>query len=320
MNAMLIRMSPPWLLPEREATDECDFVSRRRFLQTTLAAAAGAALLDCGDSPIDPRVAGTIPKTSPPYPFPRNARYTLDRKLTRELVAAQYNNFYEFSAGKDVWQHTQRFLTSGWSLDVTGLVAKPLHFSIDELLHRFAPEERLYRHRCVEAWSMAVPWSGFPLSKLLALAEPKHEARYVRFVSFSDAAQQPGVAKQPWYPWPYYEGLRIDEAMHELTFLATGIYGHPLPKQHGAPIRLVVPWKYGYKSAKSITRIELTAEKPHTFWNDLAPAEYSFQSNVDPHAPHPRWSQESERLIGSWDVRRTMKYNGYGALVGSLYG
>ena len=166
---------------------------------------------------------------------------------------------------------------------------------------------------------MAVPWSGFPLSLLLRAAEPLHSARYVRFVSFADRAQMPGIAARPWEAWPYYEGLRLDEAMHELTFVATGVYGHALPKQHGAPVRIVVPWKYGYKSPKSVVRIELTAERPHTFWEDRAPMEYPFESNVDPTMPHPRWSQWTERLIGTFDVRRTQPFNGYGDLVKSLY-
>jgi len=166
---------------------------------------------------------------------------------------------------------------------------------------------------------MVVPWRGFPLSRLLLAAEPKHEARFVRFTTFADRTQMPAVNARPWDHWPYYEGLRLDEAMHDLTFVATGIYGHALPKQHGAPVRIVVPWKYGYKSPKSVVKIELLAEQPQTFWSDLAPAEYPFESNVDPTRPHPRWSQVSERLLGTWDVRRTEKYNGYAAQVAHLY-
>ena len=166
---------------------------------------------------------------------------------------------------------------------------------------------------------MAVPWSGFPLRRLLAASEPQHAARYVRFVSLADPATQPGVAAKTWRPWPYVEGLRIDEAMHDLTFVATGIYGHALPKQHGSPVRIVVPWKYGYKSPKSVVRIELVSERPHTFWESIAPTEYPFESNVNPTQPHPRWSQETERLIGTFDVRRTLAYNGYSKQVAMLY-
>ncbi|HEX8153497.1 MAG TPA: protein-methionine-sulfoxide reductase catalytic subunit MsrP, partial [Thermoanaerobaculia bacterium] len=281
---------------------------------------ATLALTACAtDSPSRDDVAKTIPPAAPPYPLPRNPRFTLDRPLTDEIVAATYNNFYELTPRKDVWRRTADFRTDPWRVEVTGLVAKPFTMSVDELLRAMPLEERLYRHRCVEAWSMAVPWSGFPLARLLARAEPRHDARFVRFVSFSDPAQMPGMKEQPWYPWPYYEGLRIEEAMHELTFVATGIYGHALPKQHGAPIRLVVPWKYGYKSPKAIVRIELTGRQPKTFWNDLAPVEYPFLSNVDPAVPHPRWSQATEKLIGTNDVRRTMAFNGYGDLVRALY-
>jgi sulfoxide reductase catalytic subunit YedY len=240
------------------------------------------------------------------------------RALTDEQIAARYNNFYELTPDKDVWRHTGTLRTDPWSVEVTGLVAKPRVWTMEELL-RIPHEERVYRHRCVEAWAMVVPWSGFPLARLLRAAEPAHAARYVRFTSLHDPAQMPNVAAQPWQKWPYTEGLRLDEAMHDLTLLATGIYGHALPKQHGAPVRIAVPWKYGYKSPKSVVKIELTAEQPRTFWNDLAPVEYPFESNVDPMTPHPRWSQLTERLIGTADVRRTLPFNGYGELVRYLY-
>ena len=226
------------------------------------------------------------------------------RAMTDERVAAKYNNFYELTPEKDVWRYVDRLRTDGWTVEVTGLVSKPRTYSIDEL-NRFGLEERVYRHRCVEAWSMVVPWRGFPLRKLLLASEPRHAAKFVRFIS-----QQVDGA-DPRQPWPYVEGLRIDEAMHELTLVATGIYGHALPKQHGAPVRIVVPWKYGYKSPKSVVRIELVAGQPRTFWESLAPVEYPFESNVDPSRPHPRWSQATERLIGTWDVRRTLAFNGY---------
>lgn len=241
-----------------------------------------------------------------------------ERALTAEAVAARYNNFYEFTSGKDVWRYVDNFRTDRWSVEVSGLVAKARKWSLEELL-RLAHEERVYRHRCVEAWSMVVPWRGFPLSRLLLASEPLHSARFVRLTSFADPSMQPSVKERPWDHWPYTEGLRLDEAMHDLTFVATGIYGHALPKQHGAPVRIVVPWKYGYKSPKSVVKIELTAEQPRTFWNDLAPTEYGFLSNVDPTQPHPRWSQLTERLIGTTDVRRTIAFNGYGAQVAHLY-
>jgi sulfoxide reductase catalytic subunit YedY len=241
-----------------------------------------------------------------------------ERALTDPAVAARYNNFYEFTSGKDVWRLVDRFRTDRWSVEVTGLVAKPRTWTLEELL-RMPREERIYRHRCVEAWSMVVPWTGVPLSRLLMASEPTHAARFVRFTTFSDPAQMPAVAARPWDHWPYTEGLRIDEAMHDLTMVVTGIYGRELPKQHGAPVRIVVPWKYGYKSPKSVVKIEVVATQPRTYWNDLAPAEYPFYSNVDPVTPHPRWSQLTERLIGTADVRRTLPFNGYEQQVRNLY-
>ena len=310
---MLVRIREPWdFIAERDATPEHVYLSRRGFLALTLLAACGPAKGPAG-------VAATIPKARPPYPFTRNPKYTLDRELTEETIAGAYNNFYEFTSEKDVWRHTGGFRPEPWTIEIGGLVSKPFTISIDELLKSMPLEERLYRHRCVEAWAMAVPWSGFPLARLLERAEPKGNARYVRFISFSDPAQMPGVKEQAWYPWPYYEALRIEEAMHELAFVATGIYGHALPKQHGAPVRIVIPWKYGYKSPKSIVRIELVEQQPHTFWSDLAPREYPFQSNVNPLMPHPRWSQATERMIGTLTVKRTLPFNGYETLVASLY-
>lgn len=314
---MLIRPQRPWLLSEREATSEAVFLSRRKFLAASSLAFAGLA---CDRKSDDAVLRATLPRASAPYPFARNPRFTLDRPLTDELIAAQYNNFYEFGDVKDgVWKSARAFSTSPWTLEVTGLVAKPRRYSLEDLYRTFAFEERVYRHRCVEAWAMAVPWTGFPLRALLEAAEPQFNARFVRFISFSDPRQMSGVRQQQWYPWPYYEALQIDEAMNELTMLVAGVYGHALPKQHGAPVRLVVPWKYGYKSAKSIVRIELVEQRPHTFWNDVVPSEYSFQSNVDPRLPHPRWSQASERMIGTFDVRATLPYNGYGKWVEHLY-
>ncbi len=284
---------------------------------------AGAA---AGDGPSLPRphpALATIEAGSPNedlYPAQRNARYTLDRPLTDEIVAATSNNFYEFSTTKGaVWRLVERFRTRPWTLEVAGLVHKPATFDIDRIVRRIGVEERLYRLRCVEAWSIAVPWTGFALNKLLALVEPQSNARYLRFVSFHDPDVAPGQ-RDTYFPWPYYEGLRIDEAMNELTILATGVYGHELPKQHGAPIRLVVPWKYGFKSIKSVVRIELVSERPRTFWSDVVASEYDFVANVDPNVPHARWSQATETVLGTGEVRPTLPYNGYAAYVAGLYG
>jgi len=210
-------------------------------------------------------------------------------------------------------------VTAPWPVEISGLVEKPLTLDALELADLFELEERVYRFRCVEAWSMVVPWTGFPLSKLLEKVGVKPEGKFVRFETFNRPSQAPGLASTPSYPWPYHEGLRLDEAMHPLTMVVTGVYGKPLPKQHGAPLRIIVPWKYGYKSPKSIVKIEFVNSQPRTFWETLAPDEYPFESNVDPMVPHPRWSQETERVIDTDDRIRTLPYNGYGSYVGKLY-
>ena len=217
------------------------------------------------------------------------------RKISPESVVGGYNNYYEFLTDKRrVAEHAANFRTRPWQIEVKGLVEKPLKFDVDDLLKEFPLEERIYRHRCVEAWSIVVPWSGFPMAKFVAWAKPTAKANYVRMVSFYRPEQCIGQREQAWYKWPYYEALRMDEAMNELAFLVVGSYGHILPNQNGSPLRLATPWKYGYKSIKGITTFEFTEKQPHTFWNDLAPAEYDFLSNVNPAKPHPRWSQASE--------------------------
>jgi len=210
------------------------------------------------------------------------------------------------------------FRTSPWEIQVGGLVNKPTTFGLEDLLAKFPQEEHIYRLRCVEAWSMVIPWMGFELGQLLKEVEPTGSARYVGFTTLLDPDQMPGQ-KSPFYPWPYTEGLRLDEAMHGLTILATGLYGKGLPPQNGAPIRLVVPWKYGFKSIKSIVRIDLLEEQPATLWNTAAPQEYGFYSNVNPEVNHPRWSQASERRIGEAGRRETLMFNGYAEEVGGLY-
>lgn len=321
---MLIRTSRGWEIPESEATDERFAVSRRAFVAALGSAAAFACSKGAPSWTKDANgrtLQSTIPKQSPPYPVPVNRRFLVDRPVTDELWAASYNNFFEFSNTKDgVWRTSDKFVVRPWTVEVTGLVHKPRTFDVDELTRIMPMEERLYRLRCVERWAMAVPWSGFPLASLLRLVEPTSQARFVKFVSFQRPQQTPYAYENPHFPWPYHEGLRLDEAMNELTFIATGIYGHALPKQHGAPVRLVVPWKYGYKSAKSIVRVELTDEEPASFWSTISPAEYPFESNVNPDKPHPRWSQSHERLLGDkLEVRKTQLYNGYGRFVAHLY-
>jgi len=306
----------PWDLKDFQITDRSIYSSRRDILKGLVA----AGLL--------PSVAKGMPVANAPLPtswdytLPEvtlNPAYTLDRSITPETAAISYNNFYEFGTDKaTVWRRVGAFKIKPWRVEVAGLCHKPQTFGMEDLL-AIPQEERRYRFRCVEAWSMAVPWIGFPLAALLKKVEPMGDAKFVRLITKSSAAQMPGVKTQPWYKWPYYEGLTMAEAMNQLTILATGMYGHPLPKQNGAPVRLVVPWKYGYKNIKSIVRIELVASRPKTFWNDIAAKEYDFWGNVRPDIPHPRWSQASERRIPDGERVQTLMYNGYAEQVASLY-
>jgi len=243
----------------------------------------------------------------------------LRKELTSLQAITNYNNFYEFSTKKeDVAPLSQGFRSSPWSVKVGGHVGKPATFDIDDLRKRFPQEERIYRLRCVEGWSMVIPWMGFPLGALLKIVEPTAKAKFVRFETLNDSKQMPGQ-KSSWYTWPYVEGLRLDEAMNDLAILATGLYGNPLPPQNGAPIRLVVPWKYGFKSIKSIVKIDLVGSKPNSLWMLAAPNEYGFYANVNPAVDHPRWSQSSERRIGEFFRRKTLPFNGYGEQVAHLY-
>lgn len=312
-----------WQLPERDATPEHQFLGRRRFLQMLGVGGIALGTLGCraGEDGKNVQARPELPNPNLDlYPAARNGKYTVDRALTDEKIAARYNNFYEFSETKErVAELVGEFQTRPWDLEITGLVRKPVKLTVDDLVRKLPLEERLYRFRCVEAWAMTVPWTGIPLKKLLDLAEPLSSAKYVRFVSFLKPEEAPNQKSATWYKWPYYEGLRIDEAMNELAMAVTGIYGHELPKQHGAPLRIILPWKYGYKGAKSVVKIELIEEQPPTFWNDLAPGEYSFLSNVDPTVPHPRWSQATERLIGNDQRVQTLPFNGYGDYVAAMY-
>ncbi len=326
-----IILRPDWHIPERMVTPEETYINRRGFLKSVGLGTLAFGLLGCTSSSSGDggthlrdslRAIDDLPSPNGDlYPAPRNNAYVVDREMTDEALATSYNNFYEFSEQKEVVKSlVGDFRIRPWELEITGLVSRPRKFTIDELVRLLPLEERVYRFRCVEAWAMTVPWTGIPLAKVLALAEPLSSARFVRFISFDRPEQAPNQRRATWYTWPYYEGMRIDEATNELAMLVTGMYGHELPKQNGAPARIIVPWKYGYKNPKSIVRIELVADRPATFWNDLAPDEYSFQSNVDPTVPHPRWSQATERLLGPDTRVPTLPYNGYGAQVGRLYG
>lgn len=322
-----IKIARGWEIPESEATDETVFMHRRKFLTDTGRAALAAAALGSlsGCNAFASQLAVTWDTSIPSYykglyPAKRSEAFKLDRSITDEAVAGSYNNFYEFTPEKDrVKNRVSKFVVHPWKIELAGMVAKPQVLDLDDLIRKFPLEERLYRHRCVEAWSMAVPWTGFPMKRFIEWAQPASKARFVRFVSFHRPDQAPGVKEQSWYPWPYFEGLTMAEATNELAMLVTGIYGHPLPAQNGAPIRVVTPWKYGYKSIKSIVRIEFTDRQPPTFWNRVAPQEYDFVSNVNPKVPHPRWSQAYETIIGVNERRPTLPFNGYGQWVAHLY-
>ena len=315
---MLIRRKRGWELPEHAATDETAFWSRRDLAKAIAAGPILAAPM-LGRLGVMPALAADEPDPSAGfYPAKRNDRYALDRPLTDAKYSTTYNNFYEFGTEKDVWRDAQALKVRPWTIKVDGMVEKPMTLGIDDLLKRVGLEERLYRHRCVEAWSMAIPWTGFAFARLVEFAAPLASARYVRMETFLDSKMASGQ-RQSWLPWPYIEGLTMAEATNELAFLAIGAYGKPMPKQHGFPLRLAVPWKYGFKSIKSIVRFTFTDQRPKGFWEALQQSEYGFWANVNPDVPHPRWSQATEELIGLGERRPTMMFNGYGEQVAALY-
>ena len=295
-----------------EITPKETYLSRRDFIKAAGVIAGSAALVACA-----PEVAESTPETAG-ITRPAFSDELGNPANTFEEITS-YNNYYEFSTNKEaVKPLAESFNASPWTVEVTGMVAKPKTFGIEDLLAMFPQEERIYRLRCVEAWSMVIPWNGFTLASLLKAVEPTSDAQYVRFETVYRPEEMKGQGS-PFYPWPYQEGLRIDEAMNDLTLLATGLYGEMMPNQNGAPIRLVVPWKYGFKSIKSIVKIELTDQKPNTLWNTVASNEYGFYANVNPNVDHPRWSQASERRIGELTRRETLMFNGYGEQVADLY-
>jgi sulfoxide reductase catalytic subunit YedY len=296
-----------------EITPYSLYLSRRDFLKAAGIATGSALLAACAPTATET----TVPETEAPVSAAKSDEFGDPANSFEDIT--NYNNYYEFTTDKaGVARLAKQFNPNPWTVEVYGLVNKPKTYGIEDLLSRFAQEERIYRLRCVEAWSMVIPWTGFTLSSLLKEVEPTSDAKYVRFETVYRPEEMPGQSS-PFFPWPYQEGLRLDEAMHNLTILATGLYGQPMPSQNGAPIRLVVPWKYGFKSIKSITRIELVAEQPSTLWSTVGPNEYGFYSNVNPERSHPRWSQASERRIGELNRRPTMMFNGYAEQVAGLY-
>jgi sulfoxide reductase catalytic subunit YedY len=323
---MLIKK--PSDIPSSEITDESWYLKRRDFLRVTTGAVLGAAaagiVTGCGD--------GTSAATEDAAPItPQNAAggealniskrmVTTTEKLNSFDEITHYNNFYEFGAGKsDPARYAGRLTTRPWTVKIDGLCNKPADYHIEDLIKSNEIEERVYRFRCVEAWSMVIPWDGIPLSTILKRAEPTPKATFVEFTTLARASEMPGLSDVA-LNWPYTEGLRMDEAMHPLTLLAVGLYGRTLPNQNGAPLRLVVPWKYGFKSIKSIVRIRFVDKMPHTAWNDQNSREYGFYSNVNPNVDHPRWSQATERRIpGYFKTTKTLMFNGYADQVASMY-
>ena len=301
-----------------EITPEAVYISRRRFFRDT-ARLAAASLILSACRPENSSTLAAEPTGSYPPPAATGSADDLGDALTAYQDIIDYTNYYEFSTDKSgPTRLAGNLVTSPWSVTVGGLVNQPRTFDLAEIKSLFDQEERIYRMRCVEAWSMVIPWIGFPLNKLLELVEPTPDAKFVRFETLYDPEQMPGQ-KNSFFPFPYVEGLRLDEAMHDLTLLATGLYGRDLSPQNGAPIRLVVPWKYGFKSIKSIVKIDLVSEMPVSLWMASGPSEYGFYANVNPNVPHPRWSQASERRIGESGRRDTLMFNGYEDEVASLY-
>jgi len=310
---MLIKRTRGWELGENQATPEGAFLQRRSLVKAMGFGAASLAL---------PAIASAQDKDKDPsaglYPAKRNDKYGVPTPMTAEKLATTYNNFYEFGTDKSIWRDAQKLEVRPWTIKVSGMVEKPFEIGIDDLLAKVQLEERVYRHRCVETWSMIVPWSGFAMRSLVELCKPTSGAKFVVMKTLS----KPSVMREQrdlLYPWPYTEGLAMDEAMNDLTFIATGLYGKPIHKQNGAPLRLVAPWKYGFKNVKSIVSVEFSDKRPATFWEKLQSSEYGFWANVNPQVPHPRWSQATEKPLGSDERIPTLLYNGYGEFVAGLY-
>lgn len=325
---MLIQRRKGWEIAEHQVTPEAAVRAARgpqAGRRALLGGLAGAAALSAAAPARAQWLSGLLGGGKPvkmqelkPMPAPRNTTYTVSRALTKEQVATSYNNFYEFSESKSLVSLAQALPDDPWSIEIAGMVDKPRKIGLEDLLKQVKLEERIYRHRCVEAWAMTVPWTGFPLADLVKLAAPQGGAKYVKFTSLADPKTMPGL-RQSFYPWPYVEGLTMAEAMNDMTFMSVGMFGKTIPPQDGAPIRLTLPWKYGFKSAKSIVKVEFTDKQPLNFWQALQSSEYGFWANVNPAVPHPRWSQAHERLIGTDEMVPTRIWNGYGEFVAHMY-
>ncbi|MBW6397644.1 protein-methionine-sulfoxide reductase catalytic subunit MsrP [Roseomonas sp. HJA6] len=305
---MPIRIPRGWEIPESQVTPEHLVFNRRKAL------GVGAGLV--GAAVAGPALAQGAARALPPAM--RNTRFAPGRDITSERDATTYNNFYEFGADKGISRTAQRMPLTPWTVKVEGMVETPREFGVEDLIRTMPLEERVYRLRCVEAWSMVIPWTGFPLSVLLAQVKPLASAKYVRFETATLPAVMPGL-RQAWYPWPYIEGCTIEEAGNELSFMVVGAYGKPLGAQNGGPIRFHQPWKYGFKAGKSLVKISLTDQRPVSFWETIQASEYGFWANVNPEVAHPRWSQANERVIGTNQRVPTQLFNGYGDFVASLY-
>ena len=305
---MAIRIPRGWELPESAATPEHLVLGRRRTLG--LGGLIAGGLMAPGLA-APARAQGAMAAA-------RNARFVPGRDITAEREVTSYNNFYEFGSSKNIVAAAQRLPQRPWTIKLEGMVEKPLELDIDDLMKRVSLEERVLRHRCVEAWAMTAPWTGFPMSELLKIAAPTASAKYVVFETLADRATMPGL-RQSWYPWPYTDGCTMAEASNELCFLAVGLFGKPLPPQNGGPIRVLFPWKYGFKGSKSVARIRFTDTRPVGYWEKLQNTVYGFWANVNPEVPHPRWSQASERLLGSNERVPTKLFNGYGEFVADIY-
>lgn len=318
---MLIKRPRGWEISESRVTSEDVFVNRRRFLTASGLLVASTALAGCGDDGLSAGSQMEPPEPDPSaglYPVARNDAYRPGRDITPERVTSSYNNFFEFGSHKGIQRAAQKLPLRPWEIRIDGAVENPITIAIDDLLAKMPLEERVYRLRCVETWAIVVPWSGFPLAELVKMAKPLSNAKYLRMETFYN----PDVARnqrQAWYPWPYTDALTIEEATNDVAFMVTGAYGKPLLKQFGAPLRLAVPWKYGFKSIKSVVRFSFEEKRPITFWEQVDASEYGFWANVNPKVPHRRWSQAEERVLPSGDRRPTELFNGYAEHVAHLY-